>query len=102
MKTGGFRFVDIINYLGPGTSYEKWVKAYGFSVQKSYKWFDTPEKLQHPGMPLLPSMVFPVERGICLDSFRIARLQENIERKGNRTFADRLRYYNDLDVAPRL
>ena len=23
-----FRFLDIINYLGPGTSYEKWVKAY--------------------------------------------------------------------------
>ena len=22
MKTGGFRFVDIINYLSPGTSYE--------------------------------------------------------------------------------
>ena len=22
------RFLDIINYLGPGTSYEKWVKAY--------------------------------------------------------------------------
>ena len=26
--TCGFRFLDIINYLGPGTSYEKWVKAY--------------------------------------------------------------------------
>ena len=23
-----FLFLDIINYLGPGTSYEKWVKAY--------------------------------------------------------------------------
>ena len=27
MKTNGFRFVDIINYLGPGISYEKWVNA---------------------------------------------------------------------------
>jgi len=27
MHTWGFRFLDIINYLGPGTSYEKWVKA---------------------------------------------------------------------------
>ena len=28
MLTWGFRFLDIINYLGPGTSYAKWVKAY--------------------------------------------------------------------------
>ena len=26
--TWGFSFLEIINYLGPGTSYEKWVKAY--------------------------------------------------------------------------
>lgn len=46
MKTNGFPFVDIINSIRPGTSYEKWVKAYGCSVQKSwfpYKWFDTAE-----------------------------------------------------------
>ena len=36
MKTGHFRFLDIINYLGPGTSYEAWVKAYGCSAQKSW------------------------------------------------------------------
>ena len=27
LLTWGFRFLNIINYLGPGTSYEKWVKA---------------------------------------------------------------------------
>lgn len=50
MKTNGFRFIDIINYLGRGTSYEKWVKAYGCSVQKSwlpYEWFDIAEKLNY-------------------------------------------------------
>jgi len=26
--TPGFRFLDIINYLGPGISYDKWTKAY--------------------------------------------------------------------------
>ena len=48
IKTDHFRFLDIINYLGPGTSYEAWVKAYGCSAQKSwlpYEWLDTPEKL---------------------------------------------------------
>ena len=40
-------FVDIINYLGPGTTYEKWVKAYSCSVEKSlfpFEWFDSPEE----------------------------------------------------------
>jgi len=27
MKTSGFCFVDLINYLGPPTTYDKWVKA---------------------------------------------------------------------------
>ena len=35
--TKNFRFLDIINYLGPGTSYEKWVKAYECGTVKS--WF---------------------------------------------------------------
>jgi len=54
MTTPGFRFLDIINYLGPGTSYEKWVKAYECEGEKGffpYDWFDTPEKLEYPGLP---------------------------------------------------
>ena len=27
MKTNGFRLVDIVTCLGPGTTFEKWVKA---------------------------------------------------------------------------
>ena len=29
MSTTEFKFLDLMNYLGPGTSYNKWVKAYG-------------------------------------------------------------------------
>ena len=32
MKIKDFYFVYIVNYLDPGTSYERWVKAYGCSV----------------------------------------------------------------------
>ena len=52
--TNNFRFLDIINYLRPGTSYEKWVKAYECETVKSwfpYEWFDTPEKLDFRGLP---------------------------------------------------
>lgn len=57
LLTKGFRFLDIINYLGPGTSYEKWVKAYECSSEKSwfpYEWFDSVEKLDFPGLPDYP------------------------------------------------
>ena len=52
--TENFRFLDIMNYLGPGISYEKWVKAYECENVKSwlpYDWFDTPEKLDFRGIP---------------------------------------------------
>jgi len=29
MVTPEFKFLDIMNYLAPGTSYDKWIKAYG-------------------------------------------------------------------------
>ena len=41
LSTPHFRFLDIINYLAPGTSYEKWMKAYGCEQTKSwfpYEW----------------------------------------------------------------
>ena len=46
LLTQKFRFLDIINYLGPGTSYEKWTKAYESTAEKSwfpYERFDTPK-----------------------------------------------------------
>lgn len=49
LLTPEFRYLDVMNYLAPATCYEKWVKAYGCSLQKcwfSYDWFDSPEKLQ--------------------------------------------------------
>ena len=54
LTTLNFKFFDIINYLGPGTSYEKWVKTYGSGQTKSwlpYEWFDSADKLGYEGLP---------------------------------------------------
>lgn len=54
LTTQLFRFLDIINYVGPGVSYEAWTKAHGCQAKKSwfpYDWFDSPEKLDFPGLP---------------------------------------------------
>ena len=56
--TPRFRFLDIINYVGPGTSYDVWTKAYGCNNEKSwlpYEWFDDPEKRNYPDLPDYPA-----------------------------------------------
>ena len=54
MSTPNFKFLDITNYVAPGTTYDKWVKTYGAELTKSwlpYEWFDTVEKLDYPELP---------------------------------------------------
>jgi len=52
--TPEFDFLDVINYLGPDTSYDKWVKTYRCKQTKSWfpnEWFDNPDKLAYSGLP---------------------------------------------------
>ena len=105
MKTDHFLFLDIINYLGPGTSYEAWVKAYGCSTQKSwlpYEWFDTPEKLNYPGLPDYPEWYSKLKSGFVLKLSEFKECKKIFKEKKMQTFADWLCYYNNLDVAPGL
>ncbi|KAL9950200.1 hypothetical protein ACROYT_G042671 [Oculina patagonica] len=105
LLTQGFRFLDIINYLGPGTSYEKWVKAYECEAKKSwfpYEWFDSPEKLDYPGLPDYPAWFSKLKGQYVLTRDEWEGCKRTFEEKGMRTFADWLRYYNNLDVSPGL
>ena len=40
MKTPQFVFLDVINYLAPGITYDKWVKTYGAKQTKSWLPYD--------------------------------------------------------------
>lgn len=54
MSTPHFTFLDVINYLGPRVSYEKWVKTYDCEATKSwfpFEWFDSVKKLNFPELP---------------------------------------------------
>ena len=100
-----FRFLDIINYLGPGTNCDKWVKAYECASVKSwlpYDWLDNPEKLDFPGLPDYAEWYSKQKGGYILTLDEYARCQRLFKEKGMSTFADWLRYYSDLDVAPGL
>ena len=105
MKTDYFIFLDTINYLGPGTSYDAWVKAYGCSAQKSwlpYEWFDTPAKLHYPGLPDYPAWYSKLKDSFVLKLSEFRECRKVFKERGMLTFADWLRYYNNLDVAPGL
>ena len=100
-----FRFLDIINYLGPGTSYEKWVKAYECETVKSwfpYEWFDTPEKLDFRRLPKYEDWCSKLKGGYVLTRDEWEGCQRLFKEKGMCTFADWLHCYNNLDVAPGL
>ena len=105
LLTSGFRFLDIINYLGPGTSYEKWVKAYDCKTTKSwlpYEWFDKPEKLDYPGLPDYPHWYSKLKDEFTLKLAEWKACKQLFREKGMKTFKDWVRYYNNLDVAPGL
>ena len=103
MSTSDFKFLDIINHLAPGTSYEKWVKAYGCEKGKSwfpYEWFDSPEKLDFEGLPEYKHWYSKLKGDYLLTKSELRECKKVFEEKGMKTFADWLRYYNNLDVVP--
>ena len=92
-----------MNYLGPGTSYSKWVKAYGCKQTKSwlpYEWFDSPDKLVHPGLPDYTAWYSRQKNDYLLTLQEWEIFKRVFREKGVTTFADWLRYYNNLDVGP--
>ena len=103
--TDSFRFLDIMNYLGPGTSYDKWVKAYECETVKSwfqYEWFDAPEKLDFPRLLEYEEWHSKLKGGYVLSREEWNGCKGMFAEKGMRTFADWLHYYNNLDMAPGL
>ena len=105
IKTPGLLFLDIINYLGPGTSYDGWTKAYGASAQKAwlpYEWLDSPDKLYYPGLPDYPRWYSKLKGEYVLKLSEFISCRKPFREKGMRTFRDWLEYYNNLDVAPGL
>ena len=94
-----------MNYLGQGTSYEKWLKAYECETVKSwfpYEWLDTPEKLDFPGLSKYEEWYSKLKGEYVLIRDEWEGCQRVFTEKGMQTFADWLRYYNNLDLAPGL
>ena len=103
INTPKFKFMDVLNYLGPGITYEKWVKTYGATLAKSwlpYEWFDSPDKLDFPGLPPYMAWYSKLKGEYVLTLKEYDDCHRIFKERGMQTFGDWLEYYNNLDVAP--
>ena len=102
LSTDKLKFVDICNYLAPGVSYDKYLKAYGCELQKGhfpYEYMDDLQKLEDHVLP--PQSVFfsrLKNEGISNDDY--ARCQAVWRDNGMETMRDYLIWYNNRDVTP--
>ena len=103
MKTSKFNFLDVTNYLSPGTPYDKWVKMYGAKQTKSwlpYEWFDSAAKLDHEGLPPYRCWFSKLKNKFVLTPKEYNQCKRVFQEQGTKTFGDWLEYYNNLDVTP--
>ena len=101
-STNKLRFLDIKNYLAPGVSYEKYLKAYGCSVQKGhfpYEYIDDLQKLKEHSLPpqaaffsrLKNEGISDTDYALCQEAWRTDQMT---------TMRDFLVFYNNRDVVP--
>ena len=103
ITTPKFKFLDVVNYLAPGITYDKWVKTYGATLTKSwlpYEWLDSPDKLDFPGLPPYMAWYSKLKGEYSLTLKEYDDCHRIFQESGMRTFGDWLEYYNNLDVAP--
>ena len=78
------------------------MKAYGCSTQKSWLPYEWLEKLNYPGLPDYPAWHSKLKGCFVLKLSEFKECKKIFKEKGMQTFADWLRYYNNLDEAPGL
>ena len=101
-STNKLQFVDICNYLAPGFSYDKYLKAYGCDLQKGhfpYEYMDGIEKLEDRVLPPQSAFFSRLKNeGISNDDY--ARCQAVWRDNGMETLREYLIWYNNRDVTP--
>ena len=102
LKTEHLRFLDITNFLAPGFSYEKFLKAYECPQTKGffpYEWMDSIEKLQHRSLPPHEAFYSSItNKNISTEEYEYC--QQIWSKNSMRTFQEFLIWYNNLDVQP--
>ena len=102
LKTEHLRFLDIINFLAPGFSYDKFLKAYECPQTKGffpYEWMDSLDKLQETSLPSHESFYSSLKgSNISVEEYQYCQRVWRENRMN--TMRDFLEWYNNLDVQP--
>ena len=104
IETANIRFLDVCNFIAPGFSYDKYLKAFDCSFSKGffpYEWMDSLDKLEHRSLPDRAAFYSHL-RGEAISTEDYAYCQRVWESERMNTFKDFLIWYNNLDVAPML
>ena len=101
-STKKLKFLDIINFIAPGYSYDKYLKAYGCELQKGhfpYEYMDGIGKLEDSALPRQEAFYSRLKNeGISDEDY--ARCQAVWRDNGMKTMHDFLVWYNNRDVVP--
>ena len=102
LSTPTLKFLDMTNYLAPGFSYDKYLKAYGCAVTKGflpYEWIDSIEKLKCTSLP--PKEAFHSNlKNEDISDEDYGYCQRVWDENNMKTFEDFLIWYNNRDVVP--
>ena len=101
-STTNLKFLDVTQYLAPGVSYDKYLKAYGCELQKGhfpYEYMDDLHKLEDRALPPQAAFFSRLKNeGISNDDY--ARCQAVWRDNGMETLREYLIWYNNRDVTP--
>ena len=107
IQTEDFRFLDITNYLAPGTNYSNFLKAFRVEESKEffpYDWFCDVNLLDHTSLPPVEKWFSKLKGKNVLDDGNNT-IEENYnyvqniwKEKQFSTFSDYLAFYNNADV----
>ena len=102
LSTDQLKFLDMINYIAPGFSYDKYLKAYGCEVTKGhfpYEYMDRLERLDDTALPSKQAFFSRLKNeGISDEDY--ASCQEAWRDNAMTTLRDFLVWYNNRDVVP--
>ena len=100
LSTDQLKFLDMINYIAPGFSYDKYLKAYGCEVTKGhfpYEYMDRLERLDDTALPSKQAFFSRLKNeGISDEDY--ASCQEAWRDNAMTTLRDFLVWYNNRDV----
>ena len=102
LSTDQLKFIDMTNYIAPGFSYDKYLKAYGCEVTKDhfpYEYMDRLERFDDTALPSKQAF-FSRQKNEGISDEDYASCQEAWRDSAMTTLRDFLVWYNNRDVVP--